>query len=358
MISQFEDFSDEWRDGFTLQIGWAPLWLREDDDGGFTILSRDVHRRALRREGQEVTEIRGEILPYLAAIGSEDGSEVMLAAMEAVGTKFTIKEYTSAGKHEKYLIFAKRGVDFLVLDGVVDTVLFHLRDREEYSAYAHPDALVEGIDHGMSRADVIGVLGEPRRNEKRYLLYAVGDAFVNIQIRDERVLRVNAQRRDLKAEAEAEEAAMSAAGPVPIAGEISKLIGAVGSAYGDPVMLDLVELVGPRLESHDVDAANGGGKFLVFDGGGVDVQYRDDVLIGALVHVREGERRPYPRLDALIDGLSFPATRADVHAVLGVPVESPRSDVDVYEHDGRFVLFNYDDDDLATISITIPFAAP
>lgn len=40
LISQFEELSDEWRDGFTLQIGWAPLWLREDDDG-FTILTRD-----------------------------------------------------------------------------------------------------------------------------------------------------------------------------------------------------------------------------------------------------------------------------------------------------------------------------
>ncbi|MGP4976476.1 hypothetical protein [Brachybacterium tyrofermentans] len=40
LISQFEEFSEEWRDGFMLQIGWAPLWLREDDDG-FTILTRD-----------------------------------------------------------------------------------------------------------------------------------------------------------------------------------------------------------------------------------------------------------------------------------------------------------------------------
>ena len=40
LINQFEEFADEWRDGFTLQIGWAPLWLREDDDG-FTILTRD-----------------------------------------------------------------------------------------------------------------------------------------------------------------------------------------------------------------------------------------------------------------------------------------------------------------------------
>lgn len=40
LISQFEEFSDEWRDGFTLQIGWAPLWLR-DEDNGFTIVTRD-----------------------------------------------------------------------------------------------------------------------------------------------------------------------------------------------------------------------------------------------------------------------------------------------------------------------------
>src|SRR5699024_10635926 len=98
----------------------------------------------LEHEGTHMTTaIRGEILTYLEAIGADDGSDAMIAAMEAVGTTFSIKEYTSTGVHEKYLIFAKGGVDFLLHDGIVDTVFFHLRDSEKYAAYAHPDALVE-----------------------------------------------------------------------------------------------------------------------------------------------------------------------------------------------------------------------
>ena len=295
--------------------------------------------------------IRGKIHTYLAAIGSEDGSDAMIAAMEAVGTKFSIKEYTSTGVHEKYLIFAKGGVDFLLLDGIVDTVFFHLRDSEKYAAYAHPDALVEGVRFGMSRDEVIDKLGIPRQNKKRYLLYPAGDAFVNIRFRDERVLRVNAQRQDYAAQAESEQAeSVSAAEPKPITGEISQLIDAAGSAYGDAVMLDLVDLLGPRLDSHDIDAEDGGGKLLVFDSGGVDLQYRDDALLAALIHVREGDRRPYPRRDALVDGLAFPATREDVHAALGAPNDS-RSDLDLYSENGRHVMFNYDDDSLSTISI-------
>lgn len=295
--------------------------------------------------------IRGEILTYLEAIGSADGSDVMLTAMEAVGTKFTIKEYTSTGVHEKYLIFAKGGVDFLLHDGIVDTVFFHLRDSEKYAAYAHPDALVEGVRFGMSRDEVIDKLGTPRQNKKRYLLYPAGDAFVNIQFRDERVLRINAQRQDYAAQAEAEqEKSVLTATPKPITGEISQLIDATGSAYGDPVMSDLVELLGPRLDPHDIDAADGGGTLLVFDSSGVDLQYRDDALLAVLIHVREGDRRPYPRLDALIDGLALPATREDVRTAVGEPRDS-RSDLDLYSSNGRHVMFNYDGDALATVSI-------
>lgn len=168
-----------------------------------------------------MTEIRGEILPYLDAVGTEDGSEAMIAAMKAVGTKFTISEYTSTGTHEKYLCFAKGGVEFLLHDGVVETVIFYLRDNKDYAAYVHPDALVEGIALGTTRADVIDLLGAPRQNRERFLLYAVGDAFVNMQIRDERVARIAVMRADLVAEAEAAAAAAApATEPKPLTGEI------------------------------------------------------------------------------------------------------------------------------------------
>ena len=311
--------------------------------------------QALDHGGTHVTAaIRGEILTYLEAIGSEDGSDEMIAAMEAVGTRFILDEYTSAGTREKYLCFEKGGVEFLLHDGVVETVDFYLRDNKEYTAYAHPNALVEGVSLGTTRAEVIALLGTPRQNRERFLLYAVGSAFVHFQIRDERVTRIAAMRADLVAEEEAADAAAAApalaAEPKPITGEISQLINAAGSAYGDPVMLDLVELLGPRLDSHDIDAADGGGKLLVFASGGVDLQYRDGVLLAVLVHVHEDERRPYPRLGTLVDGLSFPATREDVHAALGAPNDS-RSHLDLYSENGTHVMFNYNGGSLATISI-------
>lgn len=54
LISQFEEFSDEWRDGFTLQIGWAPLWLR-DEDGGFTIVTRDFRNDPRTASTEDLT---------------------------------------------------------------------------------------------------------------------------------------------------------------------------------------------------------------------------------------------------------------------------------------------------------------
>lgn len=300
------------------------------------------------------TAITGEIQPYLDAIGTEDGSDAMIAAMEAVGTKFTLDEYTSTGNREKYLCFEKGGVEFRLHDGAVETIVFYLRDNRGYAAYARPDALVEGVSLGTTRAEVIDLLGTPRQNRERFLLYAVGGAFVHFQIRDERVTRIAAMRADLVAEAEAADAADAASAPAgepkPITGEISQLIDAAGSAYGDPVMLNLVELLGPRLDSHDIDEEDGGGKLLVFDSGGVDLQYRDDALLAVLIHVREGDRRPYPRLDTLVDGLSFPATREDVHTALGAPNDS-LSDLDLYSTNSKHIMFNYNDDSLATISI-------
>lgn len=174
---------------------------------------------------------------------------------------------------------------------------------------------------------------------------------MNIQFDDERISAIDAQRFDQPAQAEAEQTdAAPMAEPKPITGEISQLIEAAGSVYGDPVMLELVELLGPGLDSHDIDAADGGGRFLVFEGGGVDLQYREDVLLAVLIHVGEGERGPYPRLDALVEGLAFPAMREDVRTAVGEPRDS-RSNLDLYEQQGTSVIFYYRSDLLATISI-------
>ena len=301
-----------------------------------------------------MTDLHGEITPYLDAIGTEDGSEVMIAAMELVGTTFTIEEFTSLGTHEKYLVFTKGGVEFLVIDGVVDTIFFQLVDDSDGAAYRDPDALIPGLRHGMPRAAVIELLGEPVHNKPKYLLYRVGEKFLNVQLAGDQLESFSVQARDL--EAELESAPDTPTAPIaeetpssPIAGEISLFLDAVGSSYGDTVMVDLVAALGP-FDSHDTTDDQGSGTFLVFDSAGVDVQYRDEVLIGVLIHVADEGRRHYARLGTLVDGLALPATRAEVPAALGSPRTS-LDDRDIYIERGRHVMFHYTGDATTTISI-------
>lgn len=54
LISQFEGVAEEWRHGFSLHIGWAPLWLREEDDG-FTIFTRDFQNDPRTADSDDLT---------------------------------------------------------------------------------------------------------------------------------------------------------------------------------------------------------------------------------------------------------------------------------------------------------------
>lgn len=294
-----------------------------------------------------MTALHGEIQPYLDALGTEDGSEKMIAAMEAVGTAFTIDEFTSTGVEEKYLEFRRGGVEFLVVDGILDTVFFNLVEDEYGAAYPRPEALIPGVHHGMSRQAAIELLGTPRRDEPKYLLFAVGERFLNLRIHDEQVVGLTVLCRDLAAEYETSEAPVES---VTISGEITQFLDATGTGYGDPAMAELIATLGPRFDSHPLDDEYGKGILLIFGSSGVDLQYRDGVLQGVLIHAADVERVPYPRLDALIDGLSFPASSDAVAKALG-PSHQTLEDTDIYFQDGRHIILSYTDSVVTTISI-------
>ncbi|WP_147918135.1 hypothetical protein [Ruania zhangjianzhongii] len=294
-----------------------------------------------------MTALTGEILPYLDAIGTTDGSEAMIAAMKLVGTKFTIDEYTSAGMHEKYLVFGKGGVDFLVIDDILDTIFFRLVATENGAPYARPEALIDGLHHGMSRGAVVEILGEPLRNEPHYLLYAIEAKFLNVQVRDNKVEDFSIHRVDVAAGFEDSPDVPVA---TPLTGEISLFIDAAGTAFDGTVMSDLIDAVGPGFDSHNIDDDQGTGLFLVFRDGGVDVQYRNGILTGVLIHITGDERVPYPRPHTLVNGLTLPATRNEVTTALGTPQQS-LADIDLFHERGRHILFDYSGDNLQTISI-------
>lgn len=298
-----------------------------------------------------MTAQHSEIQTYLDALGTEDGSEEMLAAMRLVGTTFSMQEFTSAVMHERYLEFRRSGVEMLVIDGILETIFFQLAESEEETAYPRPDALIPGLHHGMSRQAAIEQLGTPLRDEPGYLRFAIGDAFAVVTFREGGVEMLTLQVEEPGVEAPpVGEEPSSAAASAPLTGEITRFIEVVGSRDGVRASAEIIADFGPRIDSHPLEDEHGSGVFVALTDGGVDLQYRNDTVIGALTHTSDRERTPYPRLDALVEGLAFPATRANVRNALGA-AETPREDIDLYRAQGRHVLFNYTGDELTTISI-------
>ena len=302
--------------------------------------------------------LTGEIQTYLDALGTEDGSEEMLAAMRLVGTEFSMLEFTSAGMHERFLEFRRGGVEMMVIDGILETIFFQLAESEEEAAYPRPDALIPGLHRGMPRQAAIEQLGTPLRDEPGYLRFAIGDAFAILHLQEGGVEQVTLQAAVSGAgegapseEPSAGEGTSTTAVPeAPLTGEITRFIEVVGSREGVRASAEIIADFGPRIDSHPLEDEHGSGVFVALTDGGVDLQYRNDTVEGALIHTSDRERTPYPRLGALVEGLAFPATRVDVRDALGA-AETPRADIDLYHAQGRRVLFNYTGDELTTISI-------
>ena len=307
-----------------------------------------------------MTALTGEIQTYLDALGTEDGSEEMLAAMRLVGTNFTMQEFTSAGIHERFLEFRRGGVEMMVIDGILETIFFQLpapssqlAESEEEAAYPRPGALIPGLHHGMSRQAAIEQLGPPLRDEPGYLRFAIGDAFAVLHLQEGGVAQLTLQLEAPGADAPpVGEEPSSAAAPAPLTGEITRFIEIVGSREGVRASAEIIADFGPHIDSHPLEDEHGSGVFVALTDGGVDLQYRNDTVEGALIHTSDRERTPYPRLGALVEGLAFPATRVDVRDALGA-AETPRADIDLYHAQGRHVLFSYTSDELTTISIVV-----
>lgn len=135
-------------------------------------------------------------------------------------------------------------------------------------------------------------------------------------------------------------------------GELVALAAALGTPEGSARFLDVVVLAGPRMARHEYENENGPGVFVVFEGGGVDAQFVGGVLRGLLIHLVSDERPTYARLDALIEGLSLPATRDEVHARLGEPDQVyQRPDLEQYRFDDVNVQFDFVSDRTTAITL-------
>ncbi|GGH47802.1 hypothetical protein [Microbacterium album] len=144
----------------------------------------------------------------------------------------------------------------------------------------------------------------------------------------------------------------------PIAGEISVFLDALGTREGSLEVLNVIGLVGPRYERHRTERGGVEWQYLVFGPNGADLQFREGVLVGALLWIAAPDGGgSYPRPEALFEGLPLPASRGEVVAALGAPTQAEVAHA-LYRLDDRYLDVEFADDRVVSLSVMLRGVGP
>lgn len=138
-----------------------------------------------------------------------------------------------------------------------------------------------------------------------------------------------------------------------VTGEMAVMLNVLGLRQGDDRILDVIVLVGPKMEVEEFDWEDERSTYFIFRPAGTDLLFENDVLVSAMVRTQPDSEDDaygvYPRPNRLVDGLSPTATRAEVAARLGKP-ERTGPNFDRYEVNGRYLHFEFNDGRIAKLS--------
>ncbi len=115
--------------------------------------------------------IQGGIIEFLQALRARESDASFSRVLENLGGNAKVDLYTDRGIEEKFLAVSDRGVDFLVLEGVLRTIFIYARKTRSHERYAGWPSLVAGIDATSSRADIQNALGEPIATSHEFIRY-------------------------------------------------------------------------------------------------------------------------------------------------------------------------------------------
>lgn len=137
-------------------------------------------------------------------------------------------------------------------------------------------------------------------------------------------------------------------------GEITVFLRAVGAQIMSPEYVELLALAGPLMESQREHRGGAEWEYQTFPRNGVTLQFKDAVLVGALIPLVSIDGEPaYPSPDELISGLVLPASRAQVASVLGVARRSAQ-DLDLYLEGDRYLRFDFTEDRSTYLTVVLP----
>lgn len=139
-----------------------------------------------------------------------------------------------------------------------------------------------------------------------------------------------------------------------INGEIQHFIGALGIHPSDEGLEAVLDLPGPTTDTNT--ESNGGNTIfhLAARGGGTEFMFASEQLVAVFIGTQPRDAwGVYPRPEALMEGLSATATRRESRDLLGEPVwQSEVADRWLLD-DGNYLQFQYHDDRIAVVVVTI-----
>lgn len=318
--------------------------------------------------------VTGDITAFVAALDQPEDAAPVQSLIGSLGAEPVVEEFTDGPRgRERYLSFKDAGVDLLLEDGRLAAAFFHLRPAgpsASYAAYESPAALVDGLPSEPTRAAVRDLLGAPlsSSDDPAWDFYAVGPRFVNFAYEGDDLSLVTVMASD---------PSEPQPGEAPVAGlevDLEAVIDAPGgdvdafysafAASTDEVLAKIMLRAGPEPAMTHEKVEREGVEWLHVFLAGVDLQFKDGVLVGALIRVAREDGVNYRRADRLFDDLPLPAAREQVRAAFGTPrvsspAQVPGESFDLYDlADGEFTAgqdlalsFDYRDDQVVSVSV-------
>lgn len=311
-----------------------------------------------------MTQITGDITRFFDALGRPEDDAAVAAAIEAFGSTFTVEEFDLGSHQSRHLVFNEGGGHIAFQEGVVYAISLYLEPQGEYRAYSSPDTLIDGVSAGATRSQVAAALGEPRSTAEASYLYAVDGAFLNTTFAGDELSFLMLMKNDplVPASTDTEipddlKVRPGAEIPRP-SGDIARFLTAVGTAQTDEDLAKLMLLTGPGMEHEKVQRDGVEWLYVFLTGGGVDLQFKDGVLVAALIHVARSTGSTFRRAARLIVGLPLPAHREQVRDALGEPAVTsstaePGSSFDLYNLEGGALALSLDYRDDEVVSVTV-----
>lgn len=297
--------------------------------------------------------IQGDVSTFFNALGASEGDARLDRALSLVGGEPEAETFVDGGETSTYLSLPDRGVTFLLEDGLLNTVFFYAEKTAEKDVYENWPALIEGVGSDSSRDDIVRTLGEPLRSREAFVTYEADPGYVQFEFNGD-AIKLAVVMRELIGGLDPQPQPVEVATEVTVDGEIAAFVRAVGLPMFSREHVELMTLAGPAMETHEDARGGANWTYDVFPKSGVTLQFKDEVLVGALIElVSKDGAAVYPSLDLLISGLSLPSSREGIQAHFGKPERSSQY-MDLYLIDDRYLRFDFESDVSTAVTVVQP----